>query len=238
MDERPPYRTMREFGEDERPRERLLRHGPELLADAELVAIVLGSGMPGENVLDFARRILDDAGGLPGLQRSDAAALHRTRGLGPAKAAQIAAAIELGRRVGRVAPEERPSLSAPEQVHNLLGWRTQGKSTEELYVLPLDMKSRLLGANPPKPIAGGVNAVGVRPAEVFREAIVLQATSVILAHNHPSGDPRPSAHDVATTKELIAAGKLLEIDVLDHVVLGQGTFVSLRRDGLDRKSVV
>jgi len=232
MDERPAYRTMREFGEDERPRERLLRHGPELLADAELIAIVLGSGMPGENVLDFARRILDDAGGLPGLQRADAAALHRTRGLGPAKAAQVAAAIELGRRVGRVAPEERPALSAPEQVHTLLGWRTHGKPTEELYVLPLDMKSRLLGANPPRPIAGGVNAVGVRPAEVFREAIVLQAASVILAHNSASGVPWPSPADVATTKELIAAGKLLEIDVLDHVVLGQGSFVSLRRDGL------
>ena len=232
MDERPAYRTMREFSEDERPRERLLRHGPELLADAELIAIVLGSGMFGENVLDFARRILDDAGGLPGLQRADAPSLHRTKGLGPAKAAQIAAAIELGRRVGRILPSEREAFSTPEQVYALLGWRTEGKPTEELYVLPLDMKSRLLGANPPKPIAGGVNAIGVRPAEVFREAIVLQAASVILAHNHPSGDAKPSPQDVATTRELVAAGKLLEIDVLDHVVLGQGGFISLRRESL------
>lgn len=224
------YRTIRELSADERPRERLLRHGPEVLGEAELIAIVLGSGVPGENVLDLARRILDDAGGLAGLLRGGASALQRTRGLGPAKAAQVAAAIELGRRAQRLEPESRPQLTSPDAVFQLLGPRLQGKPQEELYALALDTKGRLLGGL--RPIGGGVNAVNVRPAEVFREPVVLQATSVVLAHNHPSGDPRPSPQDIATTKELVAAGRHLEIRVDDHVILGQGTFVSLRREGL------
>ncbi|MBI2764512.1 MAG: DNA repair protein RadC [Chloroflexi bacterium] len=225
----PIYRTMREIAEDERPRERLLTHGPERMSEADLVAIVLGSGNRGENVLDFARRIIEGAGGLAGLARSDGLAMQRIRGLGPARAAQLAAAIELGRRVQQLDPDARPSLTTPEAVFALLAGRFVGKSKEQLYVLGVDARGRLIGA--PQPIGGGVNAITIRPSEIFREAIVLEATSVILVHNHPSGDPRPSPQDVATTARLIAAAKLLDIGVLDHVILGHGRWVSMKREG-------
>ncbi|MCK6564798.1 MAG: DNA repair protein RadC [Dehalococcoidia bacterium] len=225
-----PYRTIRELADDERPRERLLRHGPEVLGDAELVAILLGSGVPGENVVDLARRMIEGAGGLAGLVRSDAAALQRTKGLGPAKAAQVVAAVELGRRAGRLDPDSRPLLTTPEAVFALMGPLLAGKAKEQLFVLGLDTRGRLLGQ--PMAIAGGVSSVAVRAAEVFREPVVLEATSAILVHNHPSGDPRPSPQDVAVTRELVAAGELLGISVLDHVVIGQGRFVSMKREGM------
>jgi DNA repair protein RadC len=221
---------MREFADDERPRERLLKHGAEVLSDPELIAIVLRTGMPGENVMDMARALLDGLGGLAGLVRADAGSLQLSKGLGPAKAAQIAAAVELGRRVQQIDPDARPLLTSPEAVFALLGPRLLGQTKEWMYALSLDTKGRLLGAISPV-LGGTVNAVTVRVAEVFREAVVLEAASIILAHNHPSGDPRPSAQDVAITKTLIAAGELLDIDVLDHVVIGQNRFVSLQLEG-------
>lgn len=228
-----PYRTIRELADDERPRERLLAHGPAVLSDADLVAIVLGSGLRGENVVDLARRILETMGGLPGLVRADAKAFQRTKGLGPAKAAQLAAAIELGRRVQQIDPAERQAITSPEAVFALLGGRLLGKTKEELYVLSLDTKGRLLGSA--VAVAGGVRSVSMRMADVFREPIVLDATSVIVAHNHPSGDPAPSRQDIEVTRELVAAGELLGISVQDHVIIGQNQFVSLHREGLMRR---
>lgn len=227
------YRTIRELADDERPRERLLAHGPGVLSDADLVAIVLGSGLRGENVVDLARRILETMGGLPGLVRADAKAFQRAKGLGPAKAAQLAAAIELGRRVQRIDPGERLAITSPEAVFALLGGPLLGKTKEELYVLSLDTKGRLLGSA--VAVSGGVRAVGMRMADVFREPIVLEATSVVVAHNHPSGDPAPSRQDIEVTQELVAAGELLGITVQDHVIIGQGRFVSLHREGLMRR---
>ncbi len=231
MSEQAAYRTIREWAGDERPRERLLEHGAGVLSDAELIAIVLRSGVSGENVVDMARSILASHGGLPGLLRADPKALQRTRGLGPAKAAQLAAAVELGRRAQQADPGERQSLVRPEAVYEVIGPRVRGKPKEEFYVLPLDTKGRLLGGIAPMN-GGSVNAVTVRAAETFREAIILNATSVVLAHNHPSGDPRPSPQDVAVTKGLIAAGKLLDMEVLDHVVIGSAGFVSMKREGM------
>ncbi|MBA4179151.1 MAG: hypothetical protein C0506_01045 [Anaerolinea sp.] len=224
------YRTIRELADDERPRERLLEHGAQVLSDAELIAIILRSGMAGENVVDMARGLVETVGGLSGLARADAKSLMRTKGLGPAKATQLAAAIELGRRVQQIDPDSRPTLRTPESVAALLGPRVLGKTKEELFVLALDMKGRLLGSVVPV-TGGGVNAVGVRPAEVFREAMIVEAVSVILAHNHPSGDPKPSPQDIAVTTELIAAGDLLDIQLQDHVILGHNSFVSMSREG-------
>jgi len=224
-----PYRTMREFADDERPRERLLRHGPAVLGDAELIAIVLGSGIRGENVMDLARRLVESEGGLDGLVRADVQSLQRARGLGPAKAAQLAAAIELGRRLQQLDPDARPVLARPEAIFAFMAPRLLGRPKEELHVLALDAGNRLLGA--PMRVPGGVNMVPVRTAEVFREAIVQHATSVVLVHNHPSGDPRPSRPDVAITRDLIAAGELLQIAVHDHIVVGHGKYVSMKRDG-------
>jgi DNA repair protein RadC len=230
MNEANTYRTMREHAADERPRERLAAHGPSVLSDAELIAIVLGSGLRGENVVDLARRLLEQSGGLGGLVRADVKALLRVKGLGPAKAAQVIAAVELGRRARDLDPDSRPIVDSPEAVFALLGPRVLGKTKEEVFVLSLDTKNRLIGSA--SVVSGSVANVNLRPGEVFREPIVLDATSVIVAHNHPSGDPRPSTSDVLVTKELIEAGELLGIRVADHVVLGQRDFVSLRREGL------
>lgn len=224
------YRTVRELPGDDRPREKLLEHGPGVLSEAELVAIILRSGVPGENVIDLARRLVAEAGGLAGLARADVKALTRTRGVGAAKAAQLAAAVELGRRVQQVSPGDRTMLNTPEAVFAYLGPIVVGDPRERLFVLSLDTRSRLLGS--PTEVNGGVNAVRARPAEVFREPVVLSATSVIIAHNHPSGDPRPSAQDVGVTEELIKAGKLLDIEVVDHVIIGTNSYVSLQREGL------
>ncbi len=223
------YRTIRDWSGDERPRERLLAHGPETLSDVELIAIILRSGVPGENVVDMARGLIETLGGLEGVLRSGPQALQRVKGLGPAKAAQVAAAIELGRRAQALDPAARPDLRAPEKVFGLLGPRLIGARREELYVLSLDTRGRLLGALNPL-LGGSANALSLRPAELFREAIILDAPSVIFVHNHPSGDPRPSPQDVSTTRGLVAAGKLLDIAVEDHVVIGMNSFVSMRRE--------
>ncbi|HXU24368.1 MAG TPA: DNA repair protein RadC [Tepidiformaceae bacterium] len=224
------YRTMHEISGDERPRERLLVHGPEVLSDAELIALILRSGSRGENVLDMARRLLDSLGGIAALARADLKALQNIRGLGPAKASEIAAAVELGRRVQQSSPEARPLLNSPEAVFALLGPRLIGKTKEHLFAIPLDTRGRLIGSTTPV-LKGTVNAVSVRPAEIFREAVTVDAASIVLAHNHPSGDPRPSLQDVAVTKLLIAAGELLDILVLDHVVIGENRFVSFQAEG-------
>lgn len=230
--ERTPatYRTIRELDATDRPRERLLKHGPEVLSDSELLAIVLGSGSQGENVVDLSRRILEAAGGLAGIAREDGEALRRTRGVGPAKAAQIAAAVELGRRVQLLDVEARPLMDTPEAVVALLGARLLGRPTESLFALSLDTRGRLLGGATPV-LEGTVNAVSVRPAEVFREPMLLHATCVVLAHNHPSGDPAPSTADIAITRTLVAAGRILDLEVVDHVVLGANRWVSMRREG-------
>lgn len=222
------YRTIREMADDDRPRERLVAHGPSVLSDGELIAVILGSGLHGENVLDLARRIVESQGGLAGLARADVKALQRTRGIGLAKAAQLAAAVELGRRAQQITPQDRELLTTPEAVFKFLGPRLLGDTKERLFVLSLDTRGRLLGA--PAEVSGGVNAVRARASEVFRDPVVLSATSVVLAHNHPSGDPRPSAQDVAVTESLIKAGRLLEIEVIDHVIIGQNSFASLQRD--------
>lgn len=223
------YRTIHELAEDERPRERLLQHGPAYLSDTDLVAIVLGSGSQGENVVDLARRILDEAGGLAGLVRSEAKALQRTKGMGPAKASQISAAIELGRRAQQVDPKSRPKITSPEDVFALMGGRFSGKTKEEMVVLSLDTKSQLLGSA--TAMTGNVRSVSMRVGELFREPVVLDATAVIITHNHPSGDAKPSTMDIKLTREIMAAGKVLGIDVKDHVVIGQNSYVSLRREG-------
>jgi DNA repair protein RadC len=193
------------------------------------MAIVLGSGRRGENVVDMARRLMDSLGGMAGLVRAEPKALQRTPGLGPAKAAQIAAALELGRRAGQVTPAHRPLLNSPEAVFALLGARLLSEKKERLFVLSLDTRGRLLGA--PMPIAGGVTAVQARPAEVFRDPILQDAVSVVLVHNHPSGDPRPSPQDVTTTADLAAAGELLELKLVDHVIIGANTYLSMQREG-------
>ena len=224
------YRTIHDLAGDERPREKLLDHGPAVLSDAELIAIIVGSGTRGENVIDLARNLLDLHGGLGGLLRADAKSLQRTRGLGPAKAAQLAAAIELGRRMPRVDAEARPLLTSPEAVYGYLRGRLQGRSREELHILCADSGGRLVGT--PAVVPGSVHSVPLRMADIFREAIVLDASAVVLAHNHPSGRATPSPRDIELTREIARIAASLDLRLSDHVVIAGDRYVSMKREGL------
>lgn len=214
----------------ERPRERLARLGPEALTNAELVAILLRSGVPGLNALQLAQRVLMESGGLTGLHRVSFDELRRYRGLGPAKAAQLKSAVELGRRLAVATPEERPVIQSPEDAAGLVLYEMGALEREQLRVLILDTRNRLVRTR--EVYRGSLNSSWIRIGEVFRDAVRLNAAAVIIAHNHPSGDPTPSPEDVAVTKAMVEAGKLLDIEVLDHLVVGQGRYVSMKAKGL------
>ena len=224
------YITVKEMPEEERPRERLARVGPQALSSAELLAIILRTGIGGENVLTMAQRLLANFDGLAGMARLELAQLTAEHGLGPAKAAQLLAAFELGRRMMAEAPEERYQIRSPSDAANLLMTMIGHKEQEHFVVLYLDTRNRVLDRE--ILYKGSLNTSLVRIAEVFRSAVRRNCKAVIVAHNHPSGDPNPSPEDVALTRRLVSAGKILEIDVLDHVVVGQNRFVSLRERAL------
>lgn len=224
------YITVKEMPEDERPRERLARVGPQALSSAELLAIILRTGVKGENVVTMASRLLATHSGLAGLARMELAQLGQEHGLGPAKAAQLLAALELGRRLMAEAPEERFQIRAPGDAANILIPIIGHQEQEHFVVLYLDTRNRVTDRE--ILYKGSLNTSLVRVAEVFRGAIRRNCAAIIVAHNHPSGDPSPSPEDVALTRRLVEAGKLVEVDVLDHVVVGHNRHVSLRERGL------
>ena len=228
------YITVKEMPEEERPRERLARVGPQSLSSAELLAIILRTGVGGENVLTMANRLLAQFGGLAGMARLESAQLQAEHGLGPAKAAQLLAAFELGRRLMAEAPEERYQIRAPGDAANILMPMIGHQEQEHFVVLYLDTRNRVLDRE--ILYKGSLNTSLVRVAEVFRGAVRRNCAGIIVAHNHPSGDPNPSPEDVALTRRLVDAGKMLEVDVLDHVVVGQNRFVSLRERALGFES--
>ena len=215
----------------DRPRERLAEAGPQALRDAELLAILLRVGSPGENVVRLTERVLAEVGGLSGLHRASYTDLSLMKGIGPAKAAQLLAAVELGRRIAIRTPEERPKISSPADAAQLLMYSMSALEQEYLFALLLDARNQLI-APPVEVYHGSLNTSLIRTGEVFREAIKLNAAGLIVVHNHPSGDPSPSPEDVAVTRVLVDAGKLLDIAVLDHLVIGRQRFVSLKERGL------
>jgi len=216
---------------EDRPRERLLHVGANGLHNAELLAILLRIGVAGENAVRVAERLLAHLGGLPGLHRASYADLCNIKGVGPAKAAQLMAALELGRRIAITAPEERPAINSPADAANLLMYQLAAVDQEYLYVILLDTRNRMIG--PPLEVYhGSLNTSLIRIGEVFREAIKANAAALIVAHNHPSGDPSPSPEDVAVTRSMVEAGRMLDIEVLDHLVIGRHRFISLKERGL------
>jgi DNA repair protein RadC len=227
--DRPVYR-IRDLHEAERPRERLEQLGPQALANAELIAILLRVGVPGENAVQVAQRLLQQFGGLSGLHRAPFEELVAQHGIGEAKAAQLKAAIELGRRLTLEAPEERPTINSPADAAALVQYEMSALEQEHLRVFLMDTKNHVLDIV--EVYRGSVNMSQVRIGEVFKAAIRRNATAVIVVHNHPSGDPTPSPDDVAVTRALVQAGKLLDVDVLDHLIIGQGRFISLKERGL------
>jgi DNA repair protein RadC len=229
MANRPAYRIT-DLHETERPRERLAELGPQALSKAELIAILLRVGVRGENAVQMGERLLQCFGGLSGLHRASLEELTNQRGIGAAKAAQLKAAIELGRRLAVEVPEERSVINSPEDAAGLVRYEMSAFEEEHLRVLLLDTRNHVLDTV--EVYHGSVNTSQVRVGEVFKAAIRRNATAVIIVHNHPSGDPTPSPDDLAVTRACVEAGKLLDIEVLDHLVIGQGRYVSMKERGL------
>jgi DNA repair protein RadC len=226
---RPAYRIT-DLHETERPRERLSSLGPQALSNAELIAILLRVGVTGENAVQVGQRLLQAFNGLGGLHRAPFEELCAQHGIGGAKAAQIKAAIELGRRLTLESPEQRPVINSPADAAALIQYEMSALEQEHLRVLLLDTRNHVLDIV--EIYKGSVNSSQVRVGEIFKVAVRRNATALIVAHNHPSGDPTPSPDDVAVTRAIVQAGKLLDVDVLDHLVVGQGRWVSLKERGL------
>lgn len=228
--ESPAAYRITDLSVDERPRERLEKSGPEALSKAELLAILLRVGVTGLNSVQLAQKILDDLGGLAGIQKASFAQVCNIHGVGPAKAAQIKAAIELGIRLKKENPDLSAAVNSPEDAAELVRYDMQGLVQENLWVILLDTRNRKIGVE--KVYVGSLNASMVRVGELFRGALQRNAAGIIMAHNHPSGDPAPSPEDVTLTRAAVQAGKLLDVEVLDHLVIGHNSFVSLKEKGL------
>ncbi len=221
---------IQDFEVNDRPRERLAESGAGALNNAELLAILLRVGLPGENAVQFGHRLLKQLGGLTGIHRVSFDELCHQKGIGIAKASQIKAAIELGRRLPREEAEEKPVIKSPADAANLVLYDMLGLLQENLWVILLDTRNQVLKIE--KLYKGSLNSSTVRVGELFKAALTNSAASIILVHNHPSGDPTPSPEDIALTRAAREAGRLLDVEVLDHIVIGQNNFVSLKDRGL------
>jgi DNA repair protein RadC len=221
---------IKDLEKNERPQARLARMGAHVLSTAELLAVLLRVGVEGENAIQLSQRLLKEFNGLVGLQKASYSEICNQHGVGKAKAAQIKAAIDLGRRLALQSCEERVIIQSPEDAADLVQYEMSSLEQEQLRVITLNTRNHVLGV---KTIyQGSLNSSQVRVGELFRPAIRENAAAIILAHNHPSGDPSPSPDDVSITKAVIKAGNLLDIQVLDHLIIGQGGFISLNRRGL------
>jgi DNA repair protein RadC len=219
------------------PREKFDRVGPENLSESDLLALLLRTGTAGLNVVELAELLLMRYGSLSALSGASTVELQQIHGIGKEKAKILKAALEMGRRLVRENVGENPRISSPEEGAAVLRERARGLDREVFWVLLVDTKNRLM--TPPCEVSKGIlNSTLIHPREIFKPAIQHSAANVILAHNHPSGDPAPSTQDIRITKKLIAAGRTIEIEVLDHLIIGRKTsegsadFVSLRESGL------
>jgi DNA repair protein RadC len=221
--------VVKDLSPDDRPREKLLRHGAGALGDNELIAVVLGSGRRRTSALGVANDLLRAHGGLHGLLRSSASALSRVAGIGNAKAAQVLAAIELGRRTLTRAPAARVQFRSPQDAAAYLLPAFGSRAAEQFGVVLLDTRHRVMRTA--IVATGGLNATIVEPRDIYREAMLGGAAAVVVFHNHPSGDPMPSPDDLALTRRLTAAGVLIGIDLVDHMILGDTRYFSFKEVG-------
>jgi DNA repair protein RadC len=220
---------MKRIAPHDRPREKLRRHGAAALGDNELVAIVIGNGQPHASALDLANAILDGVGGVEVLARALHEDLTRVPGIGDARAAQVLAAVELGRRTLTRVGRQRVQLTGPRSVAELLLPVYGNRPVEQFGVVLLDTKHRVMRTT--VVTVGTLDASIVHPREIFREATAAGAAAIVVFHNHPSGDPEPSEDDVALTRRLMAAGVLMGIDVIDHVILANVGYCSMKEEG-------
>lgn len=221
--------SVKDWPEDERPRERLLAQGPAALSDAQLLAILIRNGRAGKTSVDLGRELLERFGGLAGLAQAGVNEIRGVAGIGPAKAAEVLAALELGRR------HQRPALTgesfcSSSDVAEYYRPRLRDLRKEEFRCALLDTKNRFI--REASISTGSLTASIVHPRETFRSAIREAAAAVIFVHNHPSGDVRPSQEDILLTRRLVQAGEVLGIQVLDHIIIGDGTHFSFRDSGM------
>ena len=220
---------MKELSLDDRPREKLLRHGAAALGDNELLALVIGQGSRTGDALQLANALLARHGGVHGLARCSADELTRVAGVGRARAAQVVAAVELGRRTLVRSPHARLRLGNPREAAAFLLPRYGARPVEQFGLVLLDSKHRVMQTR--VLVSGTLNTSIVEPREVFREAALGSAAAIVVFHNHPSGDPTPSPEDVELTRRLAAAGALMGIDLVDHLVLGDVRYYSFKEMG-------
>ncbi|MBW8350201.1 DNA repair protein RadC [Bacillus sp. IITD106] len=220
---------IRDFPIDERPRERLINNGAESLSNHELLAILLRTGTKSESVIQLANRLLTQFGGLMWLKDAALEEMTNLKGIGKAKAVQIAAAVELGRRISNLSYDERYVIRSPEDGANYVMNDMRFLTQEHFVALYLNTKNQVIHRQ--TIFIGSLNASIVHPREVFKEAIRRSAASIICLHNHPSGDPSPSREDIEVTKRLVECGKLVGIELLDHLIIGDKKYVSMKEKG-------
>lgn len=228
IDIKPEYHpTVHDIAPDDRPRERLQKLGADTLSTSDLLAIILRTGTQRDNVMEMATKLLIKYGGLAGLMSADFHELSAEYGLGLAKTAQLKAALELGKRLSIQQPDKRFQIKSADDAANVVRMEMMFLDHEEMHILILDTKHQLIELI--KRYKGTVNSSVLRSAEIFRPAIVRNCPSMIICHNHPSGDPTPSPEDIDVTLQLVEAGKLLDIEVLDHLIIGNPRYISLKQ---------
>ncbi|WP_257820421.1 RadC family protein [Salipaludibacillus agaradhaerens] len=220
---------IRDVPKSERPRERMLRDGAEALSNQELIALLLRSGTKSESVLQLSTRVIQHFNGLTLFKEAQVKELTAIKGIGEAKAIQLLAALELGKRVYHFSSEERYVIRSPEDVAQYMMDEMRQLNQEHFVVLYLNTKNQVLHKE--TIFIGSLNASIVHPREIFREAFRYSAASIVCLHNHPSGDPEPSQQDIEVTQRLVESGKMLGIALLDHVIIGDRRFSSLKEKG-------
>ncbi len=225
--------TLKDLPAEERPRERLWKYGPEVLSNAELLAIIIRTGNRNETALALAQRMLSELGqgeGLSFLVDATVEELTKVKGISMAKACAIKAAVELGKRIGGIKSIDKVFIRSPRDVANLLMNEMRYLKKEYFRTIQLNVKNQVLAVEDIS--VGSLNSSIVHPREVFKGPIRRSSAAIILIHNHPSGDPSPSREDIEVTRRLYEAGKLLGIDVLDHIIIGDGIYTSLKEKGI------
>ncbi len=220
---------IRDFSSSERPRERFLREGPKSLSNQELIALLLRTGTKSESVIQLAERLISHFDGLRLLQDASIEEMTSIKGIGEAKAIQLSAAVEVGRRINNLCYADRYVIRSPEDCANYCMDDMRFLSQEHFVCLYLNTKNQVLHKQ--TVFIGSLNASIVHPREVFKEAFRRSAASIICIHNHPSGDPTPSREDIEVTKRLVECGKIIGIDILDHLIIGEKKYISLKEKG-------
>jgi DNA repair protein RadC len=221
--------AIRDWPSSARPRERLQKYGSDVLSDIELLAVIMGRGTKAQPVLAIAQDLLEEFGSLRAINNASVEELSTIKGIGLAKATQIKAALQLGRRMEeQPQTNEQPVIKGPEDVDRLLRNKLSDKKKEHFAIIMLDTRNRLIRDTDIS--VGTLDASLVHPREVFKEAISASAASIMLVHNHPSGDPAPSDDDIRITKRLIEVGKLVDIEVLDHIIIGGEKWLSMKKE--------